>query len=49
MLDEDIVNDLSWCEGKIVFCGELLIDVIEEVSWYMDKMVVLGDVVFVNM
>lgn len=40
---QDIANDLSWREGKIVFRGETLINVIEEVSRYTDKTVVLGD------
>ena len=47
--DEDIANDLSWREGKIVFRGEPLIDVIEEVSRYTDKTVVLGDAALANM
>jgi len=47
--DEDIENDLSWREGKIVFRGEPLIDVIEEVSRYTDKTVVLGDAALANM
>ncbi|WP_394222315.1 FecR family protein [Alteromonas gracilis] len=46
---EDITNDLSWREGKIVFRGESLIDVIEEVSRYTDKTVVLGDSALANM
>lgn len=46
---EDITNDLSWREGKIVFRGEALIDVIEEVSRYTDKTLVLGDAALANM
>ena len=46
---QDIANDLSWREGKIVFRGETLINVIEEVSRYTDKTVVLGDTSLANL
>lgn len=46
---EEIANNLSWREGKIVFRGETLVDVIEEVSRYTDKTVVLGDTSLANL
>ncbi|KXJ61126.1 MAG: hypothetical protein AXW14_10110 [Alteromonas sp. Nap_26] len=46
---QDIANDLSWREGKIIFRGETLINVIEEVSRYTDKTVVLGDTKLANL